>query len=460
MQHITTYHNLIISLAFTLLSSCVADSSEPLPGRDVEPTHTHMENTTPGTQEEPPYPLSHVGPTDTGLLIDVLDAQIQSHQQRLQSQGDNPSWLEHQSIATAYIHRARYTQNWQDWDTANHHIEQAFTLAIEGSGPFLTRATLNFSLHKFPEAETDLDRALNKIIIQNQEKSDILSRKAELAFQRGELQRTHDLLTQAEQLHTSATIKVQQGNLAFKTGDLERARTLIDEAISLVDPDDTSLLAWVTLQRGVLELESGHIKEANAFFLKANIHFTGWFLIEEHLAETFAILGHHHTARTMYEDIISRVPAATFIEALAESCEALHDDTCANTQRQLAKNTYFKDLNDHPQSAYGHAMDFFLQQEDTTLMLDIAQKNYDLRPGFDPATKLAQAHIRAGQLAQAQPLIESALDAGWSTAELHATAATLYTLLKNKEKAEQQQSLAQSRNPESMADISWLVPVQ
>lgn len=434
-----------------------ADTAAPT-ARTLDRQHKDAQDASP--KKTSPVLEERVGPTEAGLLIAALDARIAAKKARIQKQQDNPSWLEYESMALAYIHRARYTHSWEDWASAEATIDQAFALARDGSGPFLTRASLYFSLHRFDEASRDLDQAAQKILLKNTEKADILARKAEIAFQRGELDQTRTLLEEASNLDpASPSIQVQRGWLAMKTGDLETARERMDAALSLIRAEDASMLAWARLQRGVIELESGNVEQANALFARADKDFSGWYLIEEHLAETHAILGHHDVARQIYESVVARVSSGPFFEALAETCHALQDKTCAAHNLALATQTYLSDLENHPQSAYGHAMDFFLQGEDTALMLEIARGNHTLRPGHDAATKLAQAHIRAGDLQAALPLLERALQAGWSTADLHATAATLYALLEDPERARAQRKLALRRHPESMQDISWLTPI-
>ena len=473
MLHNTSAHILTtLSFLATLgLNACGVQDTAPSDAPAAPDQSVEMPAPDPGDpdrqdkQEEPPTTPPPVvetpsGPTDAGLLIAALDARIEAKKERIQAQGEHPSWLEYESVALAYIHRARYTHSWDDWASAEAYMDQAFSLAREGSGPFLTRASLHFSLHRFDEAASDLTRASQKLLIQNTERADILARQAEIAFQRGELDRTSALLEEAARLDpASAPIQVQHGWFAMKTGDLEAARAHMDHALSLIPTHDASTLAWARLQRGVIELESGHVDEANALFSLANENFSGWYLIEEHLAETHAILGHHDIARQMYESIVARVPSGPFFEALAETCQALEDASCVTRNTALATSAHLRDLEEHPQSAYGHAMDFFLQGDDTTLMLEIARGNYALRPGHDAATRLAQAHIRAGDLQTARPLLEEALLAGWSTADLHATAATLYTLLDMPEKADAQRELALRRHPESMQDIAWLTPL-
>ncbi len=459
----TTHSRTLISLLclLSLGSSIQCSSKKDIPAA-AQPdlsTDASINQVDMAKQADTPEHPTPKEATNAGKVLEMLQNQIAFNTRKVEKRADD--WLAHQALANAYMQRARITHDWSDWDAAKRHVDEAFKVAKKGSGPFITRANLKFSLHHFPEVDADLDAASKKGLLQNSDKATIASRRAELAMQRGKLEDAKKLMDEAYALHKNPAIRIQQGVFAFKTGRLDEARKLMDEAIASVERDDTMTLGWATLQRGIVELDSGNTREANAFFSKANERFSGWYLIEEHLAETLAIMGKHQEAREMYESIVARVPSGEFMEALADTCAELGDEKCATEQRERARKTYLEDIKSHPQAAYGHGMDFFLQGDDTVKMLEIAQANYTLRPGHDAGTRLAQAHIRAGELDKAEPLIKAALDAGWSTADVHATAATLYTLQGGKDRQVKAQSeLASKRHPEAMQDIAWLKPVK
>ena len=63
------------------------------------------------------------------------------------------------------------------------------------------------------------------------------------------------------------------------------ARKLLDKAVEGTRKGDKFLHAWTLLHRGILELDTGHHQDAKTYFERANQTFSGWSLIEEHLAE-------------------------------------------------------------------------------------------------------------------------------------------------------------------------------
>ncbi len=144
----------------------------------------------------------------------------------------------------------------------------------------------------------------------------------------------------------------------------------------------------------------------------------------------------------MYRGIVARVPAGEFMEALADTYEALGKADQAKAWRVKAGETYRADMAKYPQAVYGHGMDFFLAGDDVAEAVRTATANHELRPGFDAKTRLAQAYIRAGRHDDAKGLVDTCLKAGWKTSDLHATASVLATLQKDAARAKAQRDLA------------------
>ena len=462
----STYVPFWLVCAFAFCSACALNSPDDAPATPEPDARSDM-GTTPEASDQfaseqgderagwrPGLAWPPSSPTDAGVMIAALDGELEAASRRAEARPED--WLVQEQLAALRMQRARLTHSWEDWDQADLHLKRAFEIAAPESGPFLTRATLNFSLHRFPEVDSDLDRASKSLLLQDGTRAAIASRRAELAVQRGQLDRARERLDEALSFEPAVALEVQRGVLAFKTGDHEGARARLDAARQMARSGDDLTLAWATLHRGIIELDSGHTDQAHALFEEANTVFSGWYLIEEHLAETLALRGEHARARAIYESVVARVEAGEFFEALADSCEALGDEACATSRRQAAAAQYAEDLRDHPQAAYGHGMDFFLQAEDKEAMTTIAEANYALRPGYDAATKLAQARVRTGRLKQARQLIEGALQGGWSTADLHATAAVVYALQGDTSSAEAQRQLARARHPDAIEELAWL----
>lgn len=395
--------------------------------------------------------------TDAKASIEAFDNQISGEQRMFEERPKE--WLRAARVSSAYAQRARLTNSWDDWDKALEWNKKAFEAAPEGSGPLWERASLNYSLHNFSEVPPDLDAYAKRILLKDSEKAMLAQMRGDLAFHSGKLEEALKHYEEAQQHQDSPSIRVALAHYHFKTGDLEKAREHFDKAIDLVPKHDKLTRAWALLQRGIIELDTGNWRDAKRYFEEANTTYGGWFLIEEHLAEVTGLLGDNERAKEMYEGIVARVPAGEFMEALADTYEALGDEDKAREWKKRAGEAYARDMKRYPQAVYGHGMDYFLTGEDTDKALEIAKKNHETRPGFEAKTKLAQAHIRAGELEAAEELIKASLEAGWDTADLHATAARLYTLQNKEEEAKKQEARAKELHPEAMQDAEWIKPL-
>jgi hypothetical protein len=77
-----------------------------------------------------------------------------------------------------------------------------------------------------------------------------------------------------------------------------------------------------------------------------------------------------------------------------------------------------------PEASYGHALEHFLEfphpdhrrSADAKRAVDVARKNVALRPNGEAKTRLAQAYVRAGPIAEARADIAKVLASKWARA--------------------------------------------
>src|SRR6185503_3272314 len=83
----------------------------------------------------------------------------------------------------ALMLRARFTGGLDDYAEAEQVLARAFATAA-ADGPLLTRASLNFSLHRLTRMDADLAR-LGQLPL-DRDRADVIGLAADLAFQRGQ----------------------------------------------------------------------------------------------------------------------------------------------------------------------------------------------------------------------------------------------------------------------------------
>ncbi|MEL6182400.1 MAG: tetratricopeptide repeat protein, partial [Myxococcota bacterium] len=239
-------------------------------------------------------------------------------------------------------------------------------------------------------------------------------------------------------------------------GNYDKAEEWLDRAVKTAQLEGEMGHAWTVLQRGLLDLERGRLDEADALYAQAEAIFPGWYLIEEHRAEILALKGKHTEAEALYRSILAKAPSPEFMDALADTLDALGKPKEASDWRAKATAAYTKDLKRFPEATYGHALDHVLAGDNTAFALELAQKNHTLRPGPEAKVKLAQALVKAGQPQKAQPLIEAAGATGWSTPEFHASAYWVWTRLGQPDKAKPHQESVKTIDPGLIEELSWM----
>lgn len=378
---------------------------------------------------------------------------------RARTQVEKPSWLDFEIIASLAMTRARLTGVLADYQVAERAMDDAFRVAPSGSGPFITRAKLHLTLHRLDAALADIDRAEKILLLDNAKMAELKAMRADISFQRGQVQQAKAGYVAALRLEKTTATLIRLAQIAWKTGDFPAAKKQLTIALKHAKSEGASPLtvAYLHVHFGILELDRGRAKDALPHFVTAVETYPGWYLAEEHLAETWALLGKEDEANTLYTDIVARVPAGEFMDALADGLEK-KDPELAKQWRDKARTAYETDLTAFPEAAVGHALDHFLADPgQITKAIELAEKNAALRGGGEALTKLAQAYLLAQRLDDAVTTIDRMLAQPTRTAELLATAAMVYGLVPSKRaQAKKLEKAAQKLNPHIIDELQWL----
>ncbi len=349
-----------------------------------------------------------------------FDQQVAEREQQAQQQN---SWIRLERLASAYMQRARLTGDWNDYQKADRALQQAFALAAPGAGPFMMRARLSFTLHRFPQVDNDLDKHSKRLLLQDTDKSAIATMRADVALYRGKTQQAQALYQKTLALSPrSMQARARQAHFYARLGNYEKAEEEFDRAVTLLSKVDSLGGAWLHLQRGLLDLERNQLDRAMAHYQEADATLKGWWLVEEHMAEIHALQGRHDEAQRIYRTLVEQTKNPELMGALAESLEATNHPQEALQWHNKAVTHFEKQLALFPEAAGGHALEYFLSREPTSARtLALAKNNHALRPGTEASLLLAKVYMERGDLAQAQPLLQSALHTGWKTPDLFTT---------------------------------------
>lgn len=356
--------------------------------------------------------------TDVDETLAKLQASIEFYQRRFDDTG---SWMDAETIVEARLARARLSGDIADYLAAGQALDAAFTGAKPGAGPFLSSAGFNMVVHQIDRSEASLDQYKKRIWLKDAEKAAIAGLEGDIAFHRGDLAGAFAHFEDAEKIDPTTASAGRLANYFLRTGDYEKARSLYASAESRVSSTDAGKRAWAILQRGVVELEAGNLDAALAFVERANTTYSGWYLIEEHLAEITLLKGEAAQAIELYKNVIQRVPNGEFYAALGDAHAEAGQPELAQAAYAQAKAAFERDIAKLPSAASGHAIDFYLAH-DYPRALDLARQNFVLRPGHEARTKLAQALLANGNRPEALEVLKPTMETEWATVDFLATA--------------------------------------
>ncbi len=414
---------LTIALSFGASSPGCRDTREPPPA--TQPVVTANANPNPNTNANVPStaPSGPVRQHHNEVLAE-LDQTITAVLDRAETQPTN--WLALDKAANLYLSRGRLTGSYDDYAQAETLVDRAFAMAGNGYGPFATRVTLNFTLHRLDRVARDLEAIAGFAVLTAKVRHNLDDQRAELAFQQGRYAEAQTGFAAALARDRNVTNLARMALYHWKTGDFLTAETLYHEALGLLRRAGGEPAAWLHLQLGLMDLERGRYPEALDHYRDGASELSGFWLLDEHMAEILTLLGHTDAALALYTDIIARTDNPEFMDAVAGIHRQAGREDLAKSFIDQARTRYEAQLARYPEAAYGHALDHFQEFGDPARAVTLAEANHRTRPNAEAKISLARAYMHAGRLEDARTPLTEALGSPWNTAELQALAAEFY----------------------------------
>lgn len=385
--------------------------------------------------------------TRTLAELDREIAAVQAHVER-----QTKSWLMLEKLANLYLRRARLSGSYDDYAAATEALDRAFERAPADTGPVLTRASLNFTLHRLAGVEPDLVSYERRPVIDKPTQAHIAGMRGDVAFERGEYARARELYEAALALAVRAPLLAKLAQWHWRTGDFDEAERRYAEARELMPDDALEARAWVDLQLGLMDLERGRYDDAFGHYRDGAALLGGWWLLEEHIAEIAALQHRDAFALALYDDIIARTGKAEFLDAKAGLLERAGDTAGAAKARAQAAEIYEAELARFPEASYGHALDHVLECGPPERALELATANYELRPGVPAMIALAEARLGVDDITGAKEIIDRALATPWVSAELSWVASQIYARLGHADRAAELRREAEALHPTIASD--------
>jgi tetratricopeptide (TPR) repeat protein len=305
-------------------------------------------------------------------------------------------------------------------------VETAIGKAVQLIGPqddlCLLKANLDLKFHRLDQAKKDLKMAPG--LADSFEGQRI---QAELDAQEGRYEKAkkgYQRLIQGKRTWDSLA---RLAYLHFTTGDLTAAEQLYIEAEDEITAKEMRSYAWVELQRGLLKLSCGRYEEARAHYQRADAAYSGYWLVDEHMAELLGAQGSFDEAGACYERAIARVSRPEIWQALGDLYAFRGKPHLAKPWHDRAVASYLESVQQGEVHYFHHLASFYADVgNDGVEAVKWARKDFQLRQNASAVDALAWALFRAGRVAEALPTIDKALSSGAKSAHMFFHAAMIH----------------------------------
>ncbi len=378
---------------------------------------------------------THQSPT----AYDTELAQVQQDIAALKS--DSPA----AAIARAHAlyRRASLSARIADARAADTAVENALRTFGPLQDLFMLRARLDFALHRLPQARANLHLAGVPTA-----SPQVKALMADIDLQEG---RQQDAQQQYETtLHTHRTWDnlARLANVLAMNGNFTRADALYHEAENEVTAKEMRAYAWICVQRGVLAFKRGRHDEALAHYLRAGKAYSGYWLVDEHIAELYGAQRRFGEAIALYEQVIARAPRPEQFQAIGDLYVFMGQPDRARPWHDKALAAYLESAQRGEVHYFHHLAGFYADvRDDGAEAAKWARKDLALRQ--NPATRdaLAWALYRSGRFDEALAEMGQVLASGVQDAHVLMHAAMIHSAAGHSEQGTRFLQQAAALNP-------------
>jgi tetratricopeptide (TPR) repeat protein len=308
--------------------------------------------------------------------------------------------------------KATLTGEYADFQAAEKAIEAAIAAVGPSEDLLFLEASFHLKMHRLARARETLARMGDRA-----GEPRMHAFAADLAYQEGRYAEAGEGYRAARRSRSWDNL----ARLAFfesRTGNLAAAEKLYLEAQDELTVKEMRSWAWVELQRGLLDLDFGRPAKALEHYRRAEEGYSGWWLIEEHIAEALGQLGRRQEAVELYRRILEKNRSPEFLSALAALLEESDPAAAAELDREALAG-FEKQSALYPEAALGHYLEHRLERGNADqALLEMARRNVALRPGGEARLLLARAYAKLGENEPAKAELAAIEATPWRMPEL------------------------------------------
>jgi tetratricopeptide (TPR) repeat protein len=339
--------------------------------------------------------------------------------------------------------RAALTARLDEFAVAEAAVEQAF----ERVGPWpdlcLVKANLDMKFHRLAEAKNALAmaRGLPESFPGRVVLADIDLQEGRYALARATCEA---LIAEDRTWDNLARLAYWES----KFGEMETAERIYREAEDELTAKEMRGYAWVELQLGLMDLRAGRYEDAAEHYRRAGKAYSGYWLVDDHMAELLGTVGRYDEAVRLYERVLAETQRPELQQAFGELYVAMGEQREADVWFDRALAGFLEASESGGVHYFHHLVDFYSDvREDGPRAVEWAVKDYELRPNYGTEGALGWALYRDGQVAAAEKMMDRALECGVRDGHLFAKAATVKAAAGRMQESDALARLAFAMNP-------------
>jgi len=261
-------------------------------------------------------------------------------------------------LSCLYQH-ASLTGNLKAFRKVESAIDAAIPKMRFAGDLYLLKANLQFKLHRFHDVTRTLEEA--PLLLDTPE-GKVLT--ADLAFQSGRYGEARQLYGKLVAEEPTWDNLARLAHLQSKLGDFVAADRLYADAEDELTAKQMRSYAWVQLQRGLLDLDRCSFADAEDHYRRAEVAYSGYWLVKEHQAALMGARGDVEEAASLYEEIAARIPKPELAQALGKLYSLMGDRERSEQCYSRAEAAFLESANAGEVHYYHHLADLYLQGQD------------------------------------------------------------------------------------------------
>lgn len=350
-------------------------------------------------------------PTDYDTDIGKINENIAKLETKLPGEtADNPDYKKDVLKHVYYLYlKSSLTLNFDEFKTAENAIDDA----LKQFGPlpelYLYRANFNFKLHRLEKAKEDLEKLPPYMIDTPQ----VAALKADISLQEGHYAEAEAGYKQLMGPHASWDNIARVAYYKLKTGHPDIAKQLYSQAQDKISAKEMRSYAWVELQKGLADFDYGHYEDALTHYRLADRAYSGYWSIQEHIAEVLHYMGRDDESIALYKKIIDKTHNPEFVSALYNIVKKT-DPKAAPAIQQQADALFQHWIDLYPEAAFGHMIKYLLWKDSIDpRLLEFASRNHEIRPNAEAKLLLAEAYLKTNKPESAEEMINEIQQTPW-----------------------------------------------